>query len=62
MKPATEKKCEFDFLESNGMMPDYQKKLMDNTENKVHINVNEIYQKKIYKCGIAHFLFCNNLS
>ena len=35
MQPATEKKCEFDFLESNGVMSDYQKRLMDNTENKV---------------------------
>ncbi|XP_067943688.1 uncharacterized protein [Watersipora subatra] len=32
MKPATEKKCEFDFLVSNGMIPDY-KKLTDKTEN-----------------------------
>lgn len=33
MKPATEKKCEFNFLDSNGMMPHQTKRLLDNTEN-----------------------------
>lgn len=39
MKPATEKKCEFDFLASNGAMPNAVRKLDDNTENKVGENL-----------------------
>jgi len=39
MKPATEKKCEFNFLDSNGMMPHQTKRLLDNTENSVSIPI-----------------------
>lgn len=35
LKPATERKCEFNFLQSNGMLPQKPYKVMDKTENAV---------------------------